>query len=543
MNQDLALEIMLAGHNAFLTGAAGAGKTHTLNEFIKIAKSQGKKVAVTATTGIAATHLGGNTIHAWSGIGVLDHLPRHFFDKLSKSRREQITKANVLIIDEISMLHDYRLDLIEEICRVVRENDAPFGGLQVIFSGDFFQLPPVTRKDERRNYDGIDEVFDENTPQTEFAYNSRAWQKAEPAILYLNSQHRQNDDDFLDILNKIRQNKITRSDAEKIAKRYRANLAEGQEITELHTTNRDVDYINDKNMDDLPGDFYEFEMTHTGSENYVERLKKSCLAPELLRLKKGALVMALKNDPEQGFVNGSIGTIIDFTEEPFLNPVVKFRNGRTITVREVSWELRDGDKKQASLTQIPLRPAYAITVHKSQGMTLDAAKLNLANVFEPGMGYVALSRVRSLDALSILGLHGKAFFVHPEVLTKDEEFRKECDNCNNKFADLLKNKKKREEKVKKSPVKKSGSPNSDFALRQARDRETWSNAWTKWQDADEQLVRDNWPKKDVAWLEKKLGRSPKSVIIKIEQLFGENSVPDNVFAKHNIRRYTKKSPV
>ncbi len=539
MNQDLALEIMLTGRSVFLTGAAGAGKTYTLNEFVRIAKSQGKKLAVTATTGIAATHLGGNTIHAWSGLGVLDHLPRHFFEKLSKNRREQITKADVLIIDEISMLHDFRLDLVEEICRTVRQTeikdsktDAPFGGLQVIFSGDFFQLPPVTRREDKPS-------SDDEFPRTEFAYNSMAWQKTSPEILYLDSQHRQDDNEFLNILNKIRSNEITRADAEKIAARYNASLNDNQEITELHTTNRDVDFINEKKMNALPGDLVEFEMTHTGSANYVDRLKKSCLAPETLQLKKGALVMALKNDPEQGFVNGSIGTIADFAE-PFNNPVVEFRSGRKITVQEVSWELRDGDKKQASITQIPLRPAYAITVHKSQGMTLDAAKLNLKNVFEPGMGYVALSRVKSLDSLSILGLHSNAFFIHPEVLEKDREFQKLCSQAQTKFASLLKNKQRREAQEKKKAKTKPANPNSDFAQRQAKDRETWPNAWTKWKESDDEIIVKNWPKKSVDWLEKKLGRSPKSVLLRAEKLLGESAIDDEIWQKHGVKRFAKK---
>lgn len=150
MKQNLALEIMLSGENVFLTGAAGSGKTYTLNQFIKLAKNSGKHVSVTATTGLAATHLGGNTIHAWSGIGIYDHLARNFAEKMSKSRAEIIKDTDILIIDEISMLHDFRLDMVEEICRTIRQNDEPFGGIQVILCGDFFQLPPINRTGSRQ---------------------------------------------------------------------------------------------------------------------------------------------------------------------------------------------------------------------------------------------------------------------------------------------------------------------------------------------------------------------------------------------------------
>jgi ATP-dependent exoDNAse (exonuclease V) alpha subunit len=149
MNQGLALEIMLSGESVLLTGPAGAGKTFVLNEFVRLAKHEGKHVSVTATTGLAATHLGGSTIHSWSGIGIHDSLQNGFVEHMSKSRKEIIEKTDVLIIDEISMLHDFRLDMIDEVCRLVRKVDEPFGGIQVIMSGDFFQLPPINRGDSR----------------------------------------------------------------------------------------------------------------------------------------------------------------------------------------------------------------------------------------------------------------------------------------------------------------------------------------------------------------------------------------------------------
>jgi hypothetical protein len=150
MNQGLALEVLLSGESAFVTGPAGTGKTYLLNQFVKLAKYEGKHVSVTATTGLAATHLGGTTIHSWSGIGIQDSLPDRFVDHMSKTRREIIEKTDILLIDEISMMHDYRLDMVDEVCRLVRKQpDTPFGGIQVVMSGDFFQLPPVNRPNEQ----------------------------------------------------------------------------------------------------------------------------------------------------------------------------------------------------------------------------------------------------------------------------------------------------------------------------------------------------------------------------------------------------------
>ena len=296
MKQALALEIMMAGHSVFLTGPAGAGKTFVLNQFIRLSKHDGKHVSVTATTGLAATHLGGTTIHSWSGIGVSDFLPDNFAEHLAKGRREIIEKTDVLIIDEISMLHDYRLDMVDTVCRLVRKKpDVPFGGIQVIMSGDFFQLPPVNRGDSRAGG---------------FVVTSDAWREVEPVVCYLEEQHRQDDNELLDILTAFRAGDVRRHHAEMLLARADIQPEDESNLTELHTVNIDVDSLNEARLKALEGDEYSYQQTTTGSDNYVENLQRSVLAPKVLNLKAGALVMSVKNSVDRKYANGSIGTII-----------------------------------------------------------------------------------------------------------------------------------------------------------------------------------------------------------------------------------------
>jgi ATP-dependent exoDNAse (exonuclease V) alpha subunit len=427
MNQALALEIMLSGESVLLTGPAGAGKTYVLNQFIKLSKADGKHVSVTATTGLAATHLGGTTIHAWAGIGVLDELPHGFADHVSKGRRDIITKTDVLIIDEISMLHDYRLDMVDMACRLIREKpDVPFGGIQVIMSGDFFQLPPINRGDSR---DGRFVVF------------SNTWQQLNPTICYLEEQYRQDDEHLLYILNALRAGDVRRHHAEMLLERAEYEPPESG-VTELHTTNIDVDKINRAKLDALQGDEYTYTQSTTGSTNYVENLQRSVLAPGELRLKEGAFVMAVKNATDRKYANGSLGVVTGF-DVLTSYPIVQFHNGRVINMLPDTWELRDGDKKRASITQIPLRLAWAITVHKSQGMTLDAARIDLSKAFVEGMGYVALSRVKNLNNLYLAGLNRMALKVSEDAKFINEHLQESSAEAMKKFAHLTKKAEKR----------------------------------------------------------------------------------------------------
>ena len=489
---------MLEGHSVLLSGPAGSGKTHALLEFIAEARRRGKTVAVTATTGLAASALNGSTIHAWSGLGVADSLPGGFVSNLSKSRVDTIAKTDVLIIDEISMLHDYRLDMIEEAMRLVRRKAEPFGGLQVVLCGDFFQLPPVSRADQ--------------TP-AKFVVDCQSWKRLDPVICLLEEQHRQKDGEYLGILQAIRSGDVRRAHAEKLLNRINAPLS--GVATELHTTNIDVDRINDAKLAAMSGAVHAFQMTHTGKDNYVATLKRGCLAPAVLEVKIGAPVMCIKNTADRRYANGSQGVVLGFDEESGY-PEVKLATGPTVVFGPETWENRDGDKKRASITQLPLRLAWAMTVHKSQGMTLDRALINLQRAFVPGMGYVALSRVRDLQSLSLIGLNNMALKVSEEALVIDRMLRAKGSEDAQRFSHLAGAAVKHHEPATDVRSDKNWSNKLEIM------RRTHPNAFRPWRKVDDSRLQEMFLSgTQIRDISQQLGRGEGSIVARLKKHYGE----------------------
>ncbi|PCJ67693.1 MAG: helicase [Bacteroidetes bacterium] len=413
MFQEKALAILKSGKNVFLTGSAGAGKTYTLNQYIKYLKAHKVPVAITASTGIAATHMNGTTIHSWSGIGIKNQLTHTDLKSMQGKQYllKNITKTHVLIIDEVSMLHRNQLDMINQALKYLRNTAKPFGGMQVVFAGDFFQLPPVSREQE--------------PSREKFAFMSKAWVEAAPTICYLTEQFRQSKNELNTILNQIRSNEIDESAVQLLQEtRYNEHTIEP---TKLYSHNADVDTMNEKELEALEADKEEFFAKKSGNIKMMEGFVKSLIVRDKLVLKKGAKVMFLKNDHERGVMNGTLGVVTDFSndadgEGPY--PLVQLMDKRKVLAKPEVWSINNEKGTPiVSFEQVPLRLAWAITVHKSQGMTLEAAEIDLSKAFEPGQGYVALSRLKELDGLRLLGINRMAIEVDPLALKADERFQ------------------------------------------------------------------------------------------------------------------------
>jgi ATP-dependent DNA helicase PIF1 len=274
MTQERALEILKLGHSVFLTGEAGSGKSYTVGQFIKWMEAQGMAYAVTASTGIAASHIDGQTIHSWAAIGIDRNLTDAQIDKAAGRSWERAHNVKALILDEISMVDAVLLEDLDKILQKVHRNTRVFGGVQVVFVGDFFQLPPVGRRD------------DPEPPR--FAFESSAWERAGLVVCYLTEQHRQSTGDgIMEVLTAMRHGNITETERELV----RGCVKNTPSETRLYTHNADVDTLNNQELAKIKGKEKKFEMREEGSEYMIATLKRQCLSPEVLKLKVGARVM------------------------------------------------------------------------------------------------------------------------------------------------------------------------------------------------------------------------------------------------------------
>ena len=467
MRQSSALNILKTGQNVFLTGSAGSGKTYTLNQYIHYLRARRVPVAVTASTGIAATHMSGTTIHSWSGIGIKDELTDRDLGLLARKQflADRLKDTAVLIIDEISMLHAKQLNAVNQVLKHVRKSEDAFGGIQVVVAGDFFQLPPIGSRGESN--------------RDKFAFMSEAWLDAKFHICYLSEQHRQiNEQDTAmsldDILNQIRRQQVSFEAIAALETTYDQDV--DIKRTRLYTHNQNVNKINDKELADLSGEVKRFDAVTEGDSKLVDTLKKTVRTQDELLLKVGAKVMFIKNNTELGVSNGTMGELVGFTavkvaaksddaraQEALGNvkrdddnnndnnhdaddknnsadkksasdqsatktasqkmPVVRLNSGREVVAEPEEWIIEDENGEVlASYQQVPLCLAWAITIHKSQGMTLDAAEIDLSRTFELGQGYVALSRLKSLAGLKLLGMNEMSLQLDPLARGADKRF-------------------------------------------------------------------------------------------------------------------------
>jgi hypothetical protein len=399
-----AIDVMQRGGNVFLTGMAGTGKSTTLLDFIG---QSFRPVDVCATTGIAALNLQqqfrakagialpAHTIYRWAGIMTGPPAGQSFEDFFGYLRRDmppsrmnafrRIAKAEVLVIDEISMLPGRTLDYLDFHFRSIRGNPAAFGGIQLIAVGDFLQLPPVA-KDGR--YD--------------WAFQCEAWQRGRFQVCHLSTIHRQDERDFVDALNAFRLGRIGQRTADLLAARV-VDPARGRfcpkTVVRLMTHNVQVDKWNAYQLGEIDSPEVVFEAEWTGPDHERDYLRKNTITPERLALRVGARVMVTANITSANellAVNGQCGTVEELAGGEVW---VRLDNGRNLMLEPRQWTVDPQNDKSATMSQIPLRPAYALTIHKSQGLTLDKAMLDIRAAREPGQAYVALSRLRTLRGL------------------------------------------------------------------------------------------------------------------------------------------------
>ena len=404
--QKYAYDCILEGKNILLTGPAGCGKTSCIKFFYSKYKDL-KNIGMTSTTGISAILIGGSTIHSFLGIGLgKDNTDVLYMNILNNKKILKKWKdLEILIIDEVSMLSPDLFDKLENLARIIRKNTLPFGGIKLIISGDYCQLPCVSSE--------------------KFCFESESWEKCIDEKIYLTEIFRQHDPEFQQCLNELRIGNMSEKTINILKSRVGVELKNENGIipTKIYSLNRDVDSENDRELQKLFSknndiEFYQYELEYQVFKKNLkfiqEKIKKTCIAPQILELCIGAQVMLLYNiDLESKLANGSRGVVIGFEDDL---PIVKFLNGAKRVIDHKEWKIEDNGELIMSISQIPLKLAFACSSHKTQGITLDYADVDLGGVFEYGQAYVALSRVKTLNGLRIKNLDINKICAHPKAI-------------------------------------------------------------------------------------------------------------------------------
>jgi len=439
IEQKYAFERYQKGHNLFITGPGGTGKTKLIQHLIDYAKQNNKKFQVCALTGCASVLLncGARTIHSWSGIRVARGPKDQIIASITRNRKtvRNWKSIKILIVDEVSMMSQKMFEILDELGKIIRNSSAPFGGIQVVFTGDFFQLPPV-------GTDGEVET-------AKFCFETPLWKTVfkDANHIQLTTIFRQKDPVYIEILSQIRKGKLDEKNIQILQKyvkrKYDTLVNEGIIPTKLFPIRYKADCVNTTMFDKIDEDEYHFEyslktdcktqldtgkalsmeqlikcgkMTQTEREYETERLLRDTPCSPLLKLKKGASVICTVNiDMDNSICNGSQGIIIDIIDKGTTIIIVKFVNGVTKQVSPHYWQSEDFPS--IAIGQYPLSLAWALTIHKIQGATLSMAEIDIGlSVFEYGQTYVALSRIQSLDGLYLSAFQPERIRANPTVI-------------------------------------------------------------------------------------------------------------------------------
>uniref|UniRef100_A0AAR2LVP7 ATP-dependent DNA helicase PIF1 n=1 Tax=Pygocentrus nattereri TaxID=42514 RepID=A0AAR2LVP7_PYGNA len=403
--QTAVLNAVLSGKNVFFTGSAGTGKSFLLKRII--GSLPPKSTYATASTGVAACHIGGTTLHSFAGIGSGSAPLEQCLELAQRPGvRQHWTSCKHLIIDEISMVEAQFFDKLEAIARSIRRSTEPFGGIQLIVCGDFLQLPPVTKGKEKPS----------------FCFQARTWRKCVHVNMELTEVRRQTDRTFISLLQAVRVGRVTEEVTSQLLKSANNCIErDGILATRLCTHKDDVELTNENKLKQLPV----FEAVDS-DPMLVKTIDAQSPVGAILQLKVGAQVMLTKNlDVQRGLVNGARGVVVDFLPGNQGLPRVRFLCGAVEVMKRERWVFKAGGGLYLSRQQLPLKLAWAISIHKSQGMTLDCVEISLARVFESGQAYVALSRARSLEGLRVMDFDPRVVQADLDVLLFYKKLRKE----------------------------------------------------------------------------------------------------------------------